>query len=150
LGKAELAWLIDFLGLTVKELVDPSSLEARLKVQKAVFLLKSLNVKPFSGYGFNLYIRGPYSPSLAADYYGLEGVSATPVDLSGLEKTVRWFVSHDADWLEVASSIMSIKERYPEAKPEETYSVLSLSKPWVPRDFFTRTYRSLRDKGLLR
>jgi uncharacterized protein YwgA len=57
-----------------------------LRVQKAVFLLKHLSIKPFTDYEFDMYLRGPYSPSLAEDYYGLKGVEPTPVNLDDGEK----------------------------------------------------------------
>jgi uncharacterized protein YwgA len=41
----------------------------RIKVQKLVYILKSLGTD--FDYGFNWYIRGPYSPRLARDAYAL-------------------------------------------------------------------------------
>ncbi|MFH1199807.1 MAG: hypothetical protein V1708_01945 [Candidatus Micrarchaeota archaeon] len=43
------------------------SFEDRIKVQKLAVLLQQLNVK--LGYDFNLYVRGPYSPDLAQDFF---------------------------------------------------------------------------------
>jgi hypothetical protein len=42
---------------------------SRLRIQKTVYLLKVLGVKPYSEYDFGYYVRGPYSPDLARDYY---------------------------------------------------------------------------------
>lgn len=42
---------------------------SRLRIQKTVYLLKVLGVKPYSDYDFGHYVRGPYSPDLARDYY---------------------------------------------------------------------------------
>ncbi len=44
---------------------------SRLRAQKSVYLLKALGVSPFTEYDFGYYIRGPYSPALARDYYAL-------------------------------------------------------------------------------
>ena len=41
--------------------------EDKLIIQKAVYLLQLKGVK--TGFGFNLYVRGPYSPALAAELY---------------------------------------------------------------------------------
>lgn len=41
--------------------------EDKLIIQKAVYLLQLKGVK--TGFGFNLYVRGPYSPALTADLY---------------------------------------------------------------------------------
>lgn len=50
-----------------------SDFNSRLRIQKSVYLLKVLDVPPFTGYDFGYYIRGPYSPSLAKDYYSIVG-----------------------------------------------------------------------------
>ncbi len=42
---------------------------SRLRIQKTVYLLKVLGVRPYSEYDFGYYVRGPYSPDLAKDYY---------------------------------------------------------------------------------
>jgi Uncharacterized conserved protein len=59
--------LLGELGLSTE------SFSGRLKVQKAVLLLKYLGVSPFDRYEFGLYVRGPYSPVLALDYYNNTG-----------------------------------------------------------------------------
>jgi len=146
MGKAELAWLIKLLSL--EDIA--SSFNSRLKAQKAVFLLKHIGIEAFSSYNFSLYLRGPYSSSLASDYYNLEGVETTPIDLdSDKTEILRWFTSHDTEWLEIASSIIDIKDRYPNIKNGEFYSLLSLSKPWVTKEAFTKTLKELRNKRLI-
>jgi uncharacterized protein YwgA len=149
LGADKVAWLVEFLGIPIKKLTNPDSFDDRLKVQKAVFLLKHLGISPFKDYDFNLYLRGPYSPILATCYYKLEEVKPTPVDLGGKEELLKWFIEHPTDWLEVASSIISIKERYPKIKNEETYDILRLSKPWVNRTLFESIIKDLRMRGLV-
>jgi len=44
--------------------------ESRLKLQKHVYLAQEMFGMKFD-YPFNLYLRGPYSPVLAGDYYKL-------------------------------------------------------------------------------
>jgi len=146
MGKAELAWLIKLLSL--EDIA--SSFVSRLKIQKAVFLLKHLGVEAFNSYNFQLYLRGPYSPNLASDYYNLQGIKAIPLDLDR-QKTelLKWFTSHDVEWLEVASSIIEIKDRYPDLKNGSLYSLLRLSKPWVTEDAFKNTLKELRKQRLI-
>ena len=150
LGKAELAWLVKSLGMSKRDLVKPASFSERLKIQKAVSLLKHLGVEPFKGYTFGRYLRGPYAPELANDYYHLRGVKPTRVDLGENVETVKWFTSHSMTWLEVASSIISIKEQYPRMKEVEIYSLLLLSKPWVTRSQFKEIVGELKEKDLPR
>ena len=45
------------------------SFEDRLRLQKIVYIAKYFDIN--LGYSYNQYIRGPYSPDLARDYYKL-------------------------------------------------------------------------------
>ena len=148
MGLGELVWLVRFLRLSVEELTDPNSFDNRLRVQKAVFFLKHLGVKPFTDYEFNAYLHGPYSPALAQDYYRLKGVEPTPVELGDKEALLKWFTSHNLDWLEVCSSILSIRERYPRIDDEETYKLIIFSKPWVEKTFFEDIIKELEARGV--
>lgn len=127
-------------------------LEGRLRLQKAALLLKHLGVAPFTPYRFNLYVRGPYSPELARDYYSLTEKDIAPVGVElGEEKKelLSWFISHDSYWLEIASSIIWLREAYRKAGEEEMYSILKLSKPWVKRERFGRIYRELESRRVI-
>lgn len=139
--------LLGELGLSTE------SFSGRLKVQKAVLLLKYLGVSPFDRYEFGLYVRGPYSPVLALDYYNNTGDAGRiggelGIPSEALEK-VKWFVGHDERWLEVASSILYIKMRYPDIASEEILSTLRLSKPWITEQMFKRIMHELSEKALI-
>jgi uncharacterized protein YwgA len=149
MGKGELLGLARYLGMAPKKLTAPSSFNERLKVQKAVFLLKHLGVAPFTEYSFGLYLHGPYSTDLAKDYYHLSKARVIPVKLdSNNKKVLNWFTEKDDAWLEVASSILSIKERYKDATTEEIYSILTLSKPWVKEPLCEKIVMELASRGL--
>jgi uncharacterized protein YwgA len=149
LRKSEVKWLVRLLEIEPKKLVAPASFDLRLKVQKAVFLLHHLKASPFTDYLFSLYLHGPYCPDLAKDYYGLEKVRAKKVRLDQKHlETLRWFVSNDERWLEVASSIISIKDRYADVTRERIFSTLTLSKPWVSEDVFESVMSDLERKEL--
>ena len=149
MGKSEVRWLIRLLGVGPKKLVAPASFDHRLKVQKAAFLLNHLRVNPFTDYTFSLYLHGPYSPSLAKDYYDLEKAKIEPVHLDRKNaNTLKWFVSKNERWLEVASSIISIKDRYMNATKDEIYSTLTMSKPWITGDMFKGVMTELAANGL--
>lgn len=149
MGKGEIRWLAKFLGTSPAKLIKPSAFETRLKLQKAVFLLNHLRVAPFTEYYFSMYVNGPYSPALAKEYYDLKGARASSVKLDpGIEPVLKWFSARDQKWLEVASSILSIKERNKGVKREDVYSVLTMSKPWVTRDYFDSVVAELEQKQL--
>jgi uncharacterized protein YwgA len=149
LGKSEVRWLVRLLGISPKELVGPASFTHRLKVQKAAFLLNHLKVSPFTDYVFNYYLHGPYSPGLAKDYYHLEEVKVKTVHLDSKNmKILKWFTSKNETWLEAASSIISIKDRYADATKDEIFSTLTMSKPWINRSLFESVMTELATKGL--
>ncbi|MCE9552285.1 MAG: hypothetical protein K8T91_02775 [Planctomycetes bacterium] len=69
------------LALALKEIglsSDVSGFDTRLILQKAVYLLEESGVR--LGYGFNWYLRGPYSPALTRDLFDL---SSNTEDLVG-------------------------------------------------------------------
>lgn len=144
------SWLIEFLGLTPEKVVSPSGFNARLRVQKAALLLKHLGVKPFTEFAYGLYLRGPYSTALSAAYYNIRGVSPSEPSIGEETKGIlRWFASNDLTWLEVASSILSIRESHPRVSNPEVLLQLQLSKPWVTISYFTKVLSDLKSKGLL-
>jgi hypothetical protein len=143
---------VDELGIDKRELKEGSNFNSRLKLQKVCFLLGSMGKSPFNKLNFNLYLRGPYSPSLATQYYDLNGDHPEPITLTRNEhETLEWFTHLDLRQMEVASSIILIqgfgKGKMPD---EDIYSVLTVSKPWVEKDDFQRMIGELRKKGLVK
>ena len=132
-------------------LLDDSdeAFEFRLKVQKAAYLLRYLGISPFNNYSFGIYLYGPYSPDLAKDYY-----NGTPLEFTADKNIIQkleWFVKHsDSRWLEVASSILYIYDRYSEMSKENVLSLLRLSKPWITDKLFESIHDDLLSKGLVR
>jgi hypothetical protein len=125
------------------------SFSARFRLQKATYLLKQLGVRPFSEYSFNLYIHGPYSPTLAEQYY-----SARPGGPARLSPEVvnklDWFVDHSDNWIELASAILSLRESNPGIADGDLLPTLRMSKPWVTDSAFRRTLHELDEAGLIR
>ncbi|MGC9069669.1 MAG: hypothetical protein ACP5IZ_11995, partial [Thermoprotei archaeon] len=74
--KAKLLNLLRVLNIKASQIKPESNNEwlinnfdIRLKIQKIVYLLKYIT-KEFN-YDFSLYLRGPYSPELAKDYFSI-------------------------------------------------------------------------------
>lgn len=93
----------------------------RVRLQKLVFL-----ARPFGWdhrYRYDIYHYGPYSPALARDYYdgafaSVAANDAPPsVDYSSFLELVG---GRDREWLEVASTLKSIHDRYYES-PDDPY-----------------------------
>ena len=91
----------------------------RLKLQKYAFLAKRLGM-PFR-YQHGLYLYGPYSSELAADYYALARTSgqyarSSAANLDGFRKDdFLKAIRNDPYWLEIATTMIdrneSTKER---------------------------------------
>jgi uncharacterized protein YwgA len=145
------AWLLEILGLSRDELKKEENFLKRFRVQKAAYLLKYLGVRPFTSYDFSLYIHGPYSPDLAREYYSEKGEEpqVLKIDNDVLE-LLNWFMNHDERWLEIATSILMIYERYPKIGSKEMLSILKLSKPGITREEFEKILSELRSKPQLK
>jgi len=50
--------------------LDLSSFDQRLILQKTIYLVQAANVD--LGYSFHWYLRGPYSPALTRDAFGVQ------------------------------------------------------------------------------
>jgi len=91
--------------------------EHRLMLQKYVFIAKFLGLN--LGYLHSMYLRGPYSPALADDYYKLADTYSLyggdfTKELKGLniKKFLKVIEGKDAKWLEIAATILSVYDRY--------------------------------------
>jgi len=109
--------VLDLLGLSS----NVSTLQNRIRIQKAIFLAKYSGVD--LGYSYNWYVHGPYSPELTSDYYDMDNdishgdsdyknYELTPTLVSSLEK-VKQIIEMPSgvdltktEWMELLSSII--------------------------------------------
>ncbi len=116
--------LLPFIKFLEKEAgfrFDIEKFEYRLMLQKYVFISKFFGFN--HGYPYSLYIRGPYSSTLADDYYkykladtySLYGGDYTK-ELGGFnaKKFIEVIEGKDGKWLEIAATILSVYDRYRE------------------------------------
>ena len=83
----------------------------RIMLQKYVFLAKSLGWP--NDYAYNLYIRGPYSPDLAKDYYCLDECPTIDEDKTTIrfldkERFAHAISGKKVAWLEVGTTMLSL------------------------------------------
>ena len=95
----------------------------RLKLQKYVFLLRKYGID--LGYSYSYYIRGPYSPELADDYYNLPKVSG---EMKVPEDFLKLIKDKSERWLELASSLVMVFEKYPKISEDEAIKIVAGSK----------------------
>lgn len=112
--------ILSFMKFLEKEAgfgFDIEKFEHRLMLQKYVFISKFFGFN--HGYSHSIYLRGPYSPALADDYYKLaDSYSLYGGDYTkGLrgfntEKFLNVIEGKDAKWLEIAATILSVYDGY--------------------------------------
>lgn len=132
------------------------SLDARKLVQKAIYLAQASGLQ--LGYGYGWYLRGPYSTSLARDYYAMAAALRLGEGATGnlrhdvveqlepvrnlAELPAGWNLSH-ADWLELLASVHFLRtvrglnkhratdvlrKEKPTLAPHETSAALALQR----------------------
>ncbi len=141
---AKLAAFISFLKKELGcELKIHERFEDRLKLQKYVYLADHYGLN--SGYDFSMYIHGPYSPKLAEDYYKqLDVETALPPEFRS-QDFIKLVAGKDADWLEIAATIVSIYEYNQEkgVSRSDITKIVSEIKPWAAKDYINKVIDEL-------
>lgn len=153
---------IDILKLVLDELGMSTSITTmndRIAIQKAVCMVQEAGLQ--LGYSFNWYVRGPYSPSLASDYYNLSsmkggaGKNLVLADFAKLAvEKIKPLISPPADvplqqvfWMELLASIAYLRRRL-RLSDEATRNKIELSKPNL-FPHYERARDALASEGLL-
>lgn len=110
---------------------DISNVDLRKEKQKAVYLAKIEGAD--LGYSYGWYVRGPYSPSLTADYYELSrqevGTGQLRADLQAAVERARnkYYLTSPAEfpihnWLELLASLHYLRKtsKYDAEKARQT------------------------------
>lgn len=112
----------------------------RLKLQKYVFIAQRFGFR--TDYDYSLYIHGPYSSKLADDYYGISDFTdREPMALD--YKFIRLVKNKSEEWLELASTILMIKERYGNVSRDKLINLVKTVKPFAEREYLIEITRSL-------
>ena len=120
---------------------DKKYFNHRLKVQKYVFIANNFGFK--TPYTFSLYIHGPYSSSLADDYYAIENYEEnTPVELDN--SFVKLVKGKSEEWLELAATIILIKNRYDKINRDFLIELVRTAKPFADKNRLKKIIRKLK------
>jgi len=132
-----LAAVLSQLAKSTTKSFAPSDFTKRLRIQKAIYLLKALGYGPASKYAFGSYVRGPYSPQLANDYYALPWevvLKTNPARIpSEFLSPVADAVRRGNDFLEAAATIHIFWIRNPGQKKSELLENVCYVKPELAR-----------------
>ena len=95
---------------------DREEFEDRLRMQKYVLFSDAFGVD--TPYSYGIHLHGPYSPTLAEDYYDedfdrlrTEAPATADLDVDGFRELLR---GRSTDWLEYAATIKRLHERVDE------------------------------------
>ena len=95
---------------------DSAGFEARLRIQKCVYMVQSLGLVD-TNYDYNRYKHGPYSPALTQDYYKFAHGELKDDKLVFDKTACREIMTnpktkqnHGADWLEIATTILLLNK----------------------------------------
>lgn len=98
---------------------DVEEFDDRLKMQKLVYFAREFGLDV--PYNYNIYRYGPYSPSLADDYYNLSNSGSPKEGAKGIATTEfeELVNNRENGWLEVAATIHKIRGRFEGMGPDE-------------------------------
>lgn len=150
--------MLDVLG----ESSDISTVNDRLRVQKAVYLAQVMGIN--LGYHYSWYVKGPYSPGLTQDYYRVSEAIAggdeshanrtLNAGLLNLAPRIRAAIAKPEDiqeprewWLEALASLHFLL-RISGYSVDKAREYLSQVKPHL-NNIFDRALVHLRQHGLV-
>jgi hypothetical protein len=115
----------------------------RFRIQKAVYLLKTLNYPSAQKFEYNIYLNGPYSPELAQVYYALEddglAHAAPPAELPPrVTRLVADALAKGEDFLEGLTTVLDGLPR--EGRPAQAMEWAKSVKPHLKEE----TWREVR------
>lgn len=146
-----LAAVLETLAKATGRSFGHDTFSERLRTQKTIYLLRVLGIPAARQYAFNLYLRGPYSPSLAKDYYmiapQMAGIVPAPIPERS-QQIVRQFVTQGDSFLEAAATIHFIKAHSGESDKEVLLAHARRIKPQLSHRY-EAAYDGLRTVGLL-
>jgi uncharacterized protein YwgA len=124
---------------------DKNRFNHRLKLQKYVYVARNFGFK--APYDYSLYIHGPYSSSLADDYYALDDFkNREPTELD--ERFVKLVKNKSEGWLELASTLIMIRKRYVDINSHKLIEIVRTVKPYATREELEAIIELLRKYGL--
>ncbi len=161
----ELKAFVQFLEDRCGFVFDINNFEHRIILQKCVYVAKLLGWE-CPHYSYNIYMRGPYSPSLADDYYDLSRAATRREDVRDNEDLLKFdkenFVriiqaisGKWVAWLEVGTTLSSLYEANkfrlnPDVMDEFLIDRTCEIKSEYPTKFINGVLRDIKKYNLIR
>lgn len=150
-GLRDLAASLRTLQMRTGEDFTGRSFASRLRIQKCIYMLASLEYEPASAYRFSNYLRGPYAPGLARDYYELAQREPQVAEAVIPERILAVVADASREgilFLEAVTTLHSIWQYNKGASKEMVISYVRRLKPHVSR-LTEEAWEFLLDAGLV-
>ncbi len=156
---SKLASFIKLLETNTRYKFNINNFNSRLKLQKYVYLSNSFGFD--FDYPHSMYIRGPYAPPLADDYYKLHenkeylklagnvelGASKSSDLVGNRGQFIKLVRGKSEEWLEIASTFLMIWERYKDK--EFAIKATKETKPWTNREDIKEIAKRFEELGVI-
>jgi uncharacterized protein YwgA len=121
---------------------DKNRFSHRIRLQKYVYIARKFGFS--TSYSYSLYIHGPYSSDLADDYYRIDNFENK--EPTRLDPTyVRLVRDRNEEWLELAATIIMIKERHENISDDKLIDLVKTVKPFSDKDELSTIISCLED-----
>jgi len=137
-----------------------ASIGERIKVQKLMHLLQNKLCKSDAFYGYNMYLYGPYSPTLSRDYYELvetKDIQAKPLKesarkaIAGIQTEANEFATEhsmtEVRALELLGTTLFFAKQY--SRPEKVSEAVRTVKKAISRTQIKAAHQFLSEKDYL-
>lgn len=148
----DLAPVLTTLASKTGKRFDGRTFDSRLRIQKAMYLLRELGFEPARRYAYGSYFRGPYSPALARDYYAMEaavGAGRPAAIAAAMLDPVVEGVARGNEFLEAAASLHSFASKNPGTTATEVMRYVAGIKPQLS-PILQEAWTYLAKHGLVR
>ncbi|MXY61635.1 MAG: hypothetical protein F4Y82_05955 [Cenarchaeum sp. SB0665_bin_23] len=145
-----LRWMSDE-GLVNLDDITKNNLDGfhtRFRIQKCMFIAQHLGLD--AGYSYNRYKHGPYSPTLAKDYYGFANKKADVDKEFDFSEAAAChdMMKHDNDWLEIGTTLIHASKGHNSIDPLIEY-VECIKYPYS-RKYIESVFDDLRETKIAR
>ena len=124
--------LITAVSMALGRQLNKNRFNDRLLMQKGCYILNRWGYGP--EYRYSLYIRGPYSPDLADDYYELNRIGEfTDVPAERIEE-LSTIMSKGIGYTEAYTTVLIVKQNNPDRTNEELLKKALDVKPHLKKE----------------
>ena len=139
----------DLISISDIKKDDDIGFDTRFHIQKCMFIAQHLGLN--HDYEFNLYLHGPYSPTLSEEYYDItvnDVKNSSDIELDFRKEDVLNIMKYSDDWLEVATTLIDIKNDNDIVDDVSLIERTSIVKHLYPDEYIRDVFNDLQSTSL--